>query len=84
MDTTETILSILLFIPLLIAIFYLPKFFKMHNKTPNSKLNYIILKYRLKSYGADKLEDLINMPDSKVSQRDKKIITQLLKDEYSL
>ena len=76
----KTILGLLLFIPLVLAIIYLPKFFK----TPNSKLNYIIMKYRLKTYSAEDLENLLKESDSKVPKSDKAIIRQLLIDEYSL
>lgn len=79
MSTTE-IIGIVLLIPLLIAIVYVPKFFN----TPNNKLNYIITKYNLKSYSADVIENLLKQDDSKVPQRDKKIIKELLKEEYSI
>ncbi len=80
METTQTIIGIILFIPLVLAIIYLPKFFL----TPNSKLNYIIMKYRLKTYSAEDLDNLLKENSSTVPERDKVIIRQLLKDEYSL
>lgn len=76
----KIIICILLVIPLILAVIYLPKFFK----TPNSKLNYIIMKYRLKTYRAEDLDNLLKQNDSEVPARDKEIIRQLLKDEYSL
>lgn len=77
---TQEIVGVLLLIPLILAIIYLPKFFR----TPNSKLNYIIAKYNLKSYSADVIDNLLSEQNSKVPERDKKIIRQLLKDEYSI
>ena len=81
--TTIEIIGIVGLIPLLIlliAVFKLPAFFK----TPNSKLNYIIAKYNLKSYSADVIDNLLNEQNSTVPERDKEIIRQLLKDEYSI
>lgn len=77
---TQEIVGVILLIPLILAIIYLPKFFR----TPNSKLNYIIVKYNLKSYSADVIDNLLSEQNSKVPERDKKIIRQLLKDEYSI
>lgn len=66
-----------MFIPLILAIIYLPKFLK----TPNMKLNYIVGKYRLKSYTAKDLKILLKEDDKKVPQRDKDLIKELLKDK---
>ncbi len=74
----KIILGILLILPLVLAIIYLPKFFK----TPNSKLNYIMMKYRLKTYSAEDLDNLLKESNSKVPERDKVIIRELLKDVY--
>lgn len=74
---TKEIIGLLMFIPLILAIIYFPKFFK----TPNMKLNYIIGKYRLKSYTAKDLKHLLKEDDKKVPQRDKDLINELLKDK---
>lgn len=84
METKEIIFGIAIFIPLILAIIYLPKFIKNFSQTPNMKLNYIIGKYRLKTYSAEDLENLLKENDSKVPKRDKDLIKELLKEEYSL
>lgn len=80
MEPTILIIAIILIISLILVRIYFTKIFK----TPSSKLNYIIIKYRLKNYSVEDLENLLYESDADVSEKDKKIIKKLLIEEYPL